>query len=206
MGYIARGYRFYVACHIPRDKDPACVDRKLIEGYGLDVSKWTRARRKQQGLADEQYLRYGRFFVLIATPGQHLFFERESNWLDIREHPVYFAGYRIGCRAGQDGRLQASVRLAYATQRRLQRRFDRVALHPDANRLAAIFHALRFVPYAPVCRQLFQLLRRVNDRRQTAGLELVPVTALRLRRWSVSPFTPIGPPCCLPAAAATAPG
>ena len=192
VGYIARGYRFYVACHIPPDKEVAAVDCKLIERYDLDVSKWTRARRKQHGLANVQYLRYGRFFVLIATPGRHDFFERESNWRDIREHPIYFAGYSVGCRAGHDGWLHASVRLADATLRQLQRRFDRVALHPDVTRLAEAFHALRFVPYAPVCRQLFQLLRRVNDRRKRAGLELVPVTALRLRRWSVLPFRSAG--------------
>jgi hypothetical protein len=188
VGYIARGYRFCVACHIPPGKDPAAVDRKLIERYDLDVSKWTRARRKQHGFANVQYLRYGRFFVLIATRGEHRFFERESNWQDIREHPIYFAGYSLGCRAGHDGQLHASVRISDAVLRRLQRRFDRIALHPDVARLSAAFHALRFAPYAPVCRQLFQLVRRVNARRQTANLELVPVTALRLRRWSVSPF------------------
>jgi hypothetical protein len=190
VGYLARGYRFYASCRIPTDKDPVAVDQKLIERYGLDLSKWTRARRKQQGIASVQYLRYGRFFVLIATPGQHPFFEREPHWKDIRDHPIRFAGYSIGCRTGHDGRLHASVRLHDECLRRLRQRYLRCALHPNTARLAASFQALRFAPYAPVRRQLLKLLWCVNGRRKAAGLELISVTALRLRRRPVSPFLP----------------
>jgi hypothetical protein len=66
VGYIARGYWFYVACCIPADKDPALVDAKLIERYDLGLSRWSRARRRRQGEAAVQYLRYRRFFVLIS--------------------------------------------------------------------------------------------------------------------------------------------
>lgn len=118
VGYIARGYWFYVACRIPAGKDPRLVDAKLIERYGLDLSRWSRARRRRQGEAAVQYLRYRRFFVLIATPGRHVFFEREPDFRDIRERPTSFAGYSIGCRPGHDGRLHASVRLADDTVQR----------------------------------------------------------------------------------------
>lgn len=188
VGYIARGYRFYVCCCIPPNKDPAAVDQKLIERYELDVSKWTRGRRKQQGIASVQYLRCGRIFVLIATAGRHPFFEWEPGWKDIRENPIRFAGYSIGCRAGHDGKLHASVRLHDECVRRLRRRYFRLALHPNTARLAASFRALRFVPYAPVRRQLLKLLWCVNGKRKAAGLELIPVTALRLRRRPVSAF------------------
>jgi hypothetical protein len=188
VAYIARGYRFYVACRIPPGKDLAQVDRKIVERYNLDLSKWTRARRKRQGCASVQYLRYDRFFVLIATAGNHLFFERESDWRDIRERPIHFAGYSIGCRPGRDGHLHASVRIDDDCLRRVRRRVEAVALHPDVERLTAFFRGLRFIPYAPVRRQLLKLLWHINARRKTAGLEPVPSAALRLRRWPVRPF------------------
>ena len=102
--------------------------------------------------------------------------------------PIRFAGYSIGSRPGHDGVLHASVRLHDDCLRRVRRRVHAVALHPSVERLAALFHGLRFVPYAPVRRQLLKLLWQVNGRRKVAGLEPVPVTALRLRRWPVRPF------------------
>ena len=65
--YIARGYYFYVTGRIPEDKDPALTDEKIMSQYGIGVSKWVRARRKKEGCASVQYLRYGRFFVIIAS-------------------------------------------------------------------------------------------------------------------------------------------
>jgi hypothetical protein len=59
------------------------VDQKLIDHYGIEISKWTRARRKRSGTASVQYLRFRRFFVLLATHGKHRFFTDEApNILD----------------------------------------------------------------------------------------------------------------------------
>ena len=92
VGYVAHGYWFYVSGWIPEDKDPRKTDAKLIERYGVAVSKWTRCRNKKAGLASVQYLRHGRSFVLLATHGQHPFFVQEPGFRDIREKPVEFAG------------------------------------------------------------------------------------------------------------------
>src|SRR5512147_1512330 len=78
VGYLARGYWFYVGGPIPDGKDPRAVDAKLIDRYGVAISKFERARRKVRGLANVQYLRYGQRFVLVATPGEHRFFREES--------------------------------------------------------------------------------------------------------------------------------
>src|SRR5208337_4535619 len=72
--YVGRGYWFYVTGFIPPDKDPRAVDEKLIGRYDIDISKWSRARRKQTGQASVQYLRFRQFFVLLATLGKHRFF------------------------------------------------------------------------------------------------------------------------------------
>ena len=50
--YLRHGYWFYVAGQIPVGKEPATVDTKLIKNYGIDVSRWERARRKRHGLAN----------------------------------------------------------------------------------------------------------------------------------------------------------
>ena len=65
--YLRHGYWFYVAGQIPEGKDPVAVDAKLIRKYGIDVSRWERARRKRAGLANMQYIRHDRFFLLMAT-------------------------------------------------------------------------------------------------------------------------------------------
>ena len=68
--YVARGYYYYVTGRIPDSKDPTKTDEKILEQYGISVSKWVRARRKRSGLANVQYLRYGDFFVIIANHGE----------------------------------------------------------------------------------------------------------------------------------------
>src|SRR5262245_46589261 len=99
--YLRHGYWWYVAGKIPHDKDPTRVDRKLIEKYCIDVSESTRARRKQLGRANLQYLRLKRFFVLIATKGVHPFFVEEALGIrDIRYCPLKIGGYSISYRRG----------------------------------------------------------------------------------------------------------
>ena len=68
------------------------VDDKLVERYGIGISQWARARRKQAGRANMQYLRHGRFFVLLATHGEHRFFEEEgANVRDVRRRSIKHA-------------------------------------------------------------------------------------------------------------------
>src|SRR4051812_19924295 len=111
VSYVANGYFFYVAGRIPDHKTVERGDAKLITRYGINCSKWVRARRKRKGLANVQYLRYGRFFVLIATGGRHRFFEDEARAIkDIRQMPLRFGGYSVGCRLGR-GRYHPSVRI-----------------------------------------------------------------------------------------------
>lgn len=81
VAYVGHGYFFYVTGEIPENKDPRAIDEKLIAKYGLAIGKATRARRKAAGFANVQYIRFGRFFVLVATPGRHAIFESEARSL-----------------------------------------------------------------------------------------------------------------------------
>ena len=190
VAYVANGYWFYVTGRVPDHKGPASIDRKIIARYGIDVSKWTRTRRKQAGLANVQYLRYDRFFVLVATHGKHPFFASEGKQVrDIREKPLYFMGYSIGCRrARHGGKYHASVRIDRELFREMKARFTEMAAHRSVEELYRELWKIDYERYAPVRDQLRGLLRAINRRRKVAALEPVPHHALRFRRVPVSPF------------------
>lgn len=190
VAYVANGYWFYVMGRVPDPKDPVSVDRKMVTQYGIDVSKWTRARCKKTGQARVQYLRYGRFFVILATHGEHPFFAVEGKQVrDLRRHPLHFMGYVISCRQGRDGKTwHPSVRIDRGLCLELKARFAALAVHRPVEELCRELRRIDFEPYAPVRDQLRGILRAVNRRRKAAGLELVPRDALWLRRMPVKPF------------------
>ena len=190
VAYVANGYWFYVTGRVPDHKDPATVDAKIIRQYGINVSKWTRTRRKRAGQASVQYLRFDRFFVILATHGAHPFFAAEGTRVrDIRRKPLYFMGYTIGCRKGRDGgRWHPSVRIERGVFRELKERFSEMAVHRSAEELCHELRRLDYEPYAPVRNQLRGLFRTISRRRKTAGLEPVPPHALWLHRSPVRPF------------------
>jgi hypothetical protein len=190
VAYVGHGYWFYVTGRVPDAKDPAAVDDKLIAQYGIAISKWTRSRRKKTGQARVQYLRYGRFFVILATHGEHSFFTAEGEQVrDIRRQPLHFMGYAISCRQGRGGqRWHPSVRIDRELFRDLKARFADLAVHRSVEELGLELRRIDYEPYAPVRDQLRGLLRDVNRRRKAAGLELVPREALWLHRSPVRPF------------------
>ena len=190
VAYVANGYWFYVSGRVPDPKDPASVDRKILTRYGIEVSKWTRARRKKTGQARVQYLRYGRRFVILATHGEHPFFTEEGKQVrDIRRHPIHFMGYALGCRKGRDGKTwHPSVRIERELCRELKARFAAMAVQRSVEDLCRELGRIDYEAYAPVRDQLRGILRIVNRRRKAAGLELVPRSALWLRRIPVKPF------------------
>lgn len=188
VAYLGHGYWFYVTGHVPEGKDPAAVDGKLLSKYQVSLSKWARARRKRAGLANVQYLRFDRFFVLLASHGHHPFFEGEAHFKDAREEPIRFRGYSVSVKRGGDGRLHPSVRLHPETYRELRSYFFGLATHRSVEALSSELRHIPFEPYAPVRRQLLNVLRALNRARKVAGLEAVPVSALRLSRKGVKPF------------------
>ena len=193
VSYIGRGYWFYVTGSVPEGKDPLAVDRKLIDRYGVDISKWARARRKRAGLSNVHYLRYRRFFVLLATKGDHRFFEEEKAFKDVRRDSIRFDGYSIGCKQDPTGKLHPSVRIHPATYRGLRAYLLEAATRKSVTALTDEFWALPFEPYAPVKTQLLCLLRAVNAERKRASLPPVPAGVLRLRRRPTRVFVAAAP-------------
>lgn len=185
VSYVGNGYYFYVKGRIPPGKNPRAVDAKLIHRYGIDISKWARARRKRAGLANMQYLRHERTFVLLATHGQHAFFEQEAATIrDVRRTPIKFSGYSVSHRGGHP-----HVRIERETYKRLKAYLVDLAIRRSTEHMTKEFRLLHFEPYAPIRRQLLNLLRAVNWRRKQAGLDVVTSACLRLSRRVYRPFS-----------------
>lgn len=189
VAYVAHGYFFYVSGLVPEGKGPEAVDEKLLRKYRVGLSRWARVRRKRAGLSNVHYLRHGRFFVLLATKGEHPFFAEEAKRVkDIRRDSLSFAGYSIGWKMGSDRKGHPSVRIHPKRYLELRDYFLELATRRSVEALALEFGRLPFEPFAPVRSQLLSILRKVNRKRREAGLEDVPVSALRLRRKVVRPF------------------
>jgi hypothetical protein len=187
VSYVLHGYFHFVVGKIPEHRDPSAVDTTLITRYGLDISKWTRARRRKAGQASVQYLRYGRVFVIIATEGNHLFYERERV-RDIRSKPLVCFGYRISCYQRTGGRWHPSVKIAPRRYARLRRWIQQSALGNDTAKVESQLAEIPFAPFGGVVRQSLSLLRLVNKRRKCAGLSAATPNCVRRRRKPVRVF------------------
>ena len=184
--YLRCGYVYFVRGEVPEGKNARSVGGALVKREPVDVSKWERARRQRAGLANVQYVRFGRVFVLLATQGQHPLFDAERSTVrDARRTPIRVGGYALSIRGGH-----VHVRIDLEVYRRLRAYLFDIAIHRRAPALAAEFYGLPFEPYAPVRRQFLNMLRLVNKRRKAAGFELLPYSVLHLRRRIVRPFDP----------------
>jgi hypothetical protein len=184
--YVGRGYWYYVSGFVPTDKDPRDIDAKLIKRYDIAMSKWTRFRRKQAGLAGIQYLRFRRYFLLLATEGSHRFYEDEPNVCDVRRVPITFSGYSVSSRCGRP-----HVRIAREEYLQIKAYFTEVACRLSVERLQAELSSLPFEPYAPIRSQYLALVRAVNHCREEAGLSTISRFSVRLKRRICRPFEPV---------------
>jgi hypothetical protein len=186
VAMIARGYWYYVTGEIPERKDPRAVDDKIISQYGIDISKYTRCRRKRAGIASIGYLRYGRFFVLAATPGRHRFKLEEKEIHDCRVTPIKFRGYSLSFRAGH-----ACVRIQRERHFELKTYFIDRATRTSAQDLERELSRLPFAPFGPIRRQLLEIYRAVNAARKAQGLIPISKWCFRFKPRSVKPFAPV---------------
>lgn len=179
---LRHGYWFYVAGAIPFDKCPADVDEKLCRIYGATASKHIRYRQRQRGECVVQYVRLGRFFLLLARPGRGAFFIFERGQIqDARRRPIRAFGYSIGVRSAK-----VSVRIDPREYRYWQDRFVRLSLS-DRSLLESQFWSLPFEPYRPVRSQILTLWRTVNRLRREASLPELSRECVRWKRCIVSP-------------------
>jgi hypothetical protein len=185
--YLKNHYFFYVMGQIREERDPLPIDRQILERYGIEMSKWGRYRRRLHGMASLQYLRYKRSFIILATNGQHRFFEAEGKVIrDAREVPIRFWRHSVSYRGGHP-----HVRIEQAEFSALKAYFSQVATRRPARELRQELWNLPFEPYAPVRTQLAGLLRELNRLRGAAGLSQLSPSCLRARRRVCLPFAPV---------------
>ena len=187
--YVQRGYWFYVIGHIENGKNPLEVDQIILEKYKVGISKFQRCRRKKEGIAGVQYLRYNNTFLLLATQGEHHFFAEENTAIqDARVSPIRLFGYSIKWQKGR-----ALVSLDEPSFRKLRDSFLQVALRQNPKILGLKFWSIHFDPYSEVYRQINSIWRTVNLKRKTAGLPPVPISAVRRKRRIYRPFESSAP-------------
>ena len=194
--YLRHDYWWYITSVIPKQKDAGAVDRKLIEKYRIDISEWRRARNKQRGRANLQYLRHDRFFAIFATQGQHEYYQEEGGQVRcIRRVPLRYAGYSISYRPGgrtrkgeSDPRWHSHVQMDRERYMEMKAWFEQYASRRKADWLGECLSRIPYEPYAPVRRQQLNILRAVNRRRKKAGMDQIPTSVLRTRRRIVRPY------------------
>ena len=143
-----------------------------------------RARRKEQGRANLQYIRFGWYFVILATEGEHIFKRRERSKIrDVRRNSIRFGGYQVSFRNGH-----VQVRIDDETYNLLRAYYVDLATRRNKDFMISEFYQFPFEPYAPIRRQAFNILRQVNRVRKVAGYETIPASAIWLKRKIVRPF------------------
>src|SRR4051812_825004 len=187
VSFVGKGYFYYATGRVPQGKDPLAIDRKFAERYRLNISKWSRYRRKRAGLANVRYLRYERFFILLATGGVHRVFEDEAGLLrGCPRGPLKFGGY-----AGSSPHGRGHARIEQEQYNLLKAHLLDVSTRRRSETLERMIATLPFEPYAPVRRQLFNLVRAMNRARKAAGFQPLAMSCVRLKRRIVRPFQPV---------------
>ena len=198
---VQHGHWFYVTGTIPTGKDRLAVDERLLDKYGVGVSKWVRYRRKKKGLGNVHYVRHRDFFVMLASRGEHRWFE-EEDWptdelrkrrgpriRDVRKKPLVHCGYSISYKHSSGSqRGHVSVRIHPDEYRALKAYFESIACHRSVEKLRWEFSHLPFEPYARIRRQYRHILDAANRARRRAGFEPVPADCLPRKRVIFRPF------------------
>lgn len=192
--HVSSGHHFYFADHVKSHVELEALDRKLIDAYRCDVQPWTRSRRKAAGMASTHYVRYDRFFILLATAGRGPFFDglgeirdkhgnvrREAVFKDVRRVSLVYSAYSIKHSFCRNSRVVQGVRTgrpAWHTLVRLNKQVHaglgahmlELATRWPKQRLESEFWSLGFYPFRPVIDQLMATVRAVNRKRLSQGL------------------------------------
>lgn len=199
--YLRHGYYWYVTGRIPTGKPAEKIDTKLIEKYQLAVNDRERTRRKKAGIANAQYVRFNDLFIILVTEGHHKIKQPESQGgegsqlKDCRRTPIRIGDYSISYRRGGNTpkgglppKWHAHVRIERRTYLELKAFYSEHAVHRSVEWLSWRLGTLPYARYAPIRRQLLNILRAVNTQRAKHAFAPVPHQALRLRRAPVKVY------------------
>ncbi len=203
--YLRHGYYFFVQGRVAVGKDPETLDRKLLVRYGIAKNKKQRYRRKQQGLANVQYIRFEYDWLMLATRGKHDWFHQErANIRDCRRQPIRVLGYSLSVVMGdfvcnrdktmpdgppeRDSKQRVRVQISQDANRELQAALLENVRRRRTDWFTQYFWNIGYEPYAPIRRQLLELIRQVNKARSAAGLPKISPKVIRYQQRKVKPF------------------
>lgn len=204
---VKYGYRKYVTGTIPEGRDPLEVDAKILAKYGINVSRWSRYRRKEKGQASIHYARHQEFFVMFApAQGEHRWYDLEqwqseaqlrehgSKIRDIASKPLARGGYTISLKHSTGtGRVHPVVRIHPNEYRALKAYYLHLARHRSPEKLVEEFARFPFEPWAGVKLQRWNILQAVNKVRRRAGFKEVDGGCFKKTR---TPYKLMVPECC----------
>lgn len=164
--YVRYGYVRYAFREIPEERELKEIDEKLLRAYDVTFNRMARKRRRENGEGVVSYVRYDRWFVLLATEGRHEAFDRLA-WRDIRSCPLQLWGYSIGEKGGSPW-----VTISARRMKGISRFARKISLGPEY-RVRSFLQSVFRLRFPGVVWQEEKLLRRINRRRKKAGLSRI---------------------------------
>lgn len=168
IDYLRYGYFRYVVREIPEGSDCSDIDERILKEYDVTFNRMARKRRRDTGDAVVTYIRYKRFFILLATYGRHEAFDQLA-WRDIREFPLQLWGHSIGEKGGTPW-----VSIGGRRIRGVARYARKISLYPES-RVRSFLKSVFCLRFPGVVLQEKKLLFRINQRRKKAGLSRIQV-------------------------------
>jgi hypothetical protein len=166
-----------------RNIDPARIAEKVSKKYDTELSRFQRARRKQNGRSTVRAIRFNRVAYLLATPplNEHKIFHQEE-MKDLRDYPIHIAGHSISIKRGADGKFHGSARISRKTFLDVRAYFVETATKRSAASIEKELRDLPFQRFQPVKWQLWRILKRVNEARHKQGLEPIDKACVQIGR------------------------
>ena len=163
------------------------LDARLIEKFGLDISRDRRSDQRATGNGSIHYLRHDRFWVLISTParnGNRFFTENtepktgEHLWHDVWARAIMFHGYAIRVPAGK-----LLIKVERHEFKRLKNELLELAKFVSGERLTGILcQRFHYEQYPGVQEQLYRLVECLNQRLKRSGLGRIEFSQLKRGR------------------------
>ena len=213
-GWVRNGYYFYVHGKLRENKNPKEFDQKVTTRYPVVMKPGRRFSRKQRGVINVAYVRYKQHWIMLATPGYHE--ETKEGFWDwrateagnirncMRGQPIKLLGYSISYVRGgyvlnlakknpdgppeRDYRYRVRVQISREAMVVLKAYLLGNATSHSEAWLSDQFWYVPYEPYAPVRKQLLELLRQVNAVRSAVGKSKLPSRVIRTRQRRVKVF------------------
>lgn len=158
---IGKGYYNYYVGLIPLDKADKAkkIDKKIINKYNIDLSKYQRSRRKAKGLANFYYLRWKNVFVILHTDGdieECIKENMDDKFYDIRVHqkeinrlniPISnVVSFNIVMHSNKSQKRTVTVVYSNSTFKEFKEDLDEILKYRNLNKLKTYFDKLACFP------------------------------------------------------------